>query len=63
MSANVETMFSTREKVWHGLGVIVQDAPSSKDALRIAGLDWRVESSKMFIEDTRGQMVEVRVQP
>jgi len=59
MSANVETMFSVREKVWHGLGIIVQDAPSSKDALRMAGLDWRVESSKMFIEDTRGSMMEV----
>ncbi len=59
MAANVETMFSLREKPWHGLGVIVQDAPSSKDALRVAGLDWRVESSKMFIEDLRGQMVEI----
>ena len=32
MAANVETMFSVREKPWHGLGVVVEDAPSSKDA-------------------------------
>ena len=42
MAANVETMFSVREKPWHGLGVVVEDAPSSKDALNLAGLDWRV---------------------
>ena len=43
MSANVETMFSTRVKPWHGLGVIVEESPTSKDALRLAGLDWSVE--------------------
>lgn len=43
MAANVETMFSTRVKPWHGLGVIVQESPTSKDALRLAGLDWSVE--------------------
>lgn len=28
MAANVETMFSVREKPWHGLGMIVMEAPS-----------------------------------
>lgn len=28
MSAAVETMFSVREKPWHGLGVIVEKAPT-----------------------------------
>lgn len=42
MSANVETMFSVREKPWHGLGTIVQEAPTSKEALTLAGLDWEV---------------------
>ena len=27
---------------WHGLGTVVTDAPSPYDALRLAGLDWRV---------------------
>jgi phage/plasmid-like protein (TIGR03299 family) len=27
---------------WHGLGTVVADAPSPYDALRLAGLDWRV---------------------
>lgn len=42
MAANVETMFYTREKPWHGLGTMVQEAPTSNDALILAGLDWQV---------------------
>ena len=38
MAANVETMFSTREKPWHGLGTIVAEAPDSRKALILAGL-------------------------
>lgn len=40
MSANVETMFYVREKPWHGLGKMVQEAPTSVEALKLAGLDW-----------------------
>ena len=43
MSANVETMFSVREKPWHGLGTIIQEAVCSEEALRLAGLDWEVK--------------------
>ena len=43
MSALVETMFSVRETPWHGLGEIISEAPTSADALHIAGLDWRVD--------------------
>ena len=42
MSANVETMFYAREAPWHGLGVRVEDALSSKEALEKSGLNWRV---------------------
>lgn len=48
MAANVETMFSVRETPWHGLGTIIQDAPDSKEAIRLAGLDWRVEQSDVI---------------
>lgn len=43
MAANVETMFSVRVKPWHGIGTIVEKCPNSKEALRLAGLDWNVE--------------------
>ena len=42
MSALVESMMYVREKPWHGLGTRVEEAPTSSDALRMAGLDWNV---------------------
>lgn len=42
MSHNVESMFSVREVPWHGLGIIVSDAPNSQEAIKLAGLDWKV---------------------
>lgn len=51
MTANVETMFYTREKPWHGLGTMVQEAPSSADALVLAGLDWSVIQKLIETED------------
>lgn len=51
MAAEVEKMFYTREKPWHGLGVHVDEAPASEDALRLAGLDWRVEQEPIFTSE------------
>ena len=50
MAANVESMFYVREKPWHGLGVKVQEAPSSADALIQAGLDWKVLQEPIYTE-------------
>lgn len=51
MAANVETMFYTREKPWHGLGTGVREAPCSADALRLAGLDWDVVQEPIYTDD------------
>lgn len=51
MAANVETMFYTRQKPWHGLGVRVDNAPTSEEALRLAGLDWKVEQKEIYTPD------------
>lgn len=71
MAANVETMFSVREKPWHGLGTVVAEAPASADALELAGLDWRVEQMPIYtphgkvegyranVRDTDGQVLGV----
>ena len=32
-----------RTPAWHGLGIVVKDAPTPIEALKIAGLDWNVE--------------------
>lgn len=50
MTANVETMFYTREKPWHGMGTMVQEAPTSAEALHLAGLDWTVEPKPVYTE-------------
>lgn len=50
MAANVETMFSVREKPWHGLGKIVMEAPTSAEALHLAGLDWNVVQKPIYTE-------------
>ena len=63
MAANVESMFYTREKPWHGLGTKVEEAPTSADALYLAGLDWKVVQEHIFTEtgDTiLGYRVNVR---
>ncbi len=42
MAHEVESMFSVRQVPWHGLGRIIQDAPDSIAAIKLAGLDWEV---------------------
>ncbi len=71
MAANVETMFSVREKPWHGLGTVVAEAPTSEDALHLAGLDWdvcqkdiytkegKIDGYKANVRDTDGQFLGV----
>ena len=51
MAAEVETMFSVRVKPWHGIGTIVEDCPNSEEALRLAGLDWKVEQKDVYTSD------------
>lgn len=63
MAANVETMFYTREKPWHGLGTRVEEAPTSKAALILAGLNWQVEQHEIrTVEgiDLKGYLANVR---
>ena len=51
MASNVETMFSVREKPWHGLGTVVSEAPDSQSALELAGLDWNVIQKNIITAD------------
>jgi len=42
MPSDIETMFYTRVTPWHGLGVCVEEALTSDEALEKSGLDWTV---------------------
>lgn len=55
MPAEVETMMYVREKPWHGLGRRVEEAPTAQDAIRLAGLDWQVESEPIY--DGNGDLI------
>ena len=46
------SFFSVKEKAWHGLGKIVQDYPTSAEAIQHAGLDYLVEKRRLFTYDT-----------
>lgn len=50
MSANVETMFSVRQVPWHGLGTTVNEAPTSAEALNLAGLNWTVDQTPVYTD-------------
>lgn len=47
-----DSMFSVRETPWHGLGKVVKDAPTTREAITMAGLDWKVETKTMAVEDS-----------
>ena len=57
MAHEVESMYyvsneeNGRFVPWHGLGTPVEEAPNSYEALRIAGLNWKVESKPVFVND------------
>lgn len=54
MSHEVETMAYTNEVPWHGLGEYVAEAPTAKQMLKLAKLDWRVERRPLFTPTTAG---------
>ena len=44
------SMFSLKERPWHGLGTIVQEAPNSEQAIKLANLDFEVAKGKGFVQ-------------
>ena len=56
MAANLESMFYVRETPWHGLGTKVMEAPASEEALKIAGLDWKVIQEPIYT--TEKELIE-----
>lgn len=51
MPACVENMFSVRVTPWHGQGLVIESAPTSEDAIRLAGLDWNVIQESVYTND------------
>lgn len=49
MAHMVEEMFSVRVTPWHGLGTVVEEAPDSEAAIKLAGLDWDVYQTPAYM--------------
>lgn len=60
------SFFSVKEKAWHGLGQIVQDYPTSAEAIKHAGLDYEVRKKPAFIKGegfsigNNGEIIEAK---
>lgn len=54
MAHLLEQMFSVEKTPWHGLGHIVQSAPTSTEAFKLAGLDWTVSKRDVYISNPDG---------
>lgn len=59
MAANVETMMYVGETPWHGQGVKIIEAPTSEDAIKYSGLDWRVVQKEVYVKDPSGKMIVI----
>lgn len=46
-----DTMFSVKERPWHGLGTVIEKAPSVKEGIKLAGLDWKVETRSIMTNE------------
>lgn len=47
-------MFTT-EKAWHGLGTVVDKAPTTSEAIALAGMDWTVKEQPLITCEEDGQ--------
>ncbi len=47
---NTDGVVLHRQAAWHGLGTIVEDAPTPREALTLAGLDWGIEQKPLLVE-------------
>lgn len=52
------SFFSVKQKAWHGLGQMVSDYPTSKEALIFAGLDFQVEKRRLFTYNNEDNFTE-----
>lgn len=55
-------MMSAKERPWHGIGTVVQDAPTSDEAIKIARLDWKVNQFPIMAngKEVTGYFANVR---
>jgi phage/plasmid-like protein (TIGR03299 family) len=58
---NEYSFFSVKERAWHGLGKIVDQYPTSSEAIKYAGLNYAVEKRPLFTYDTENHYGETDI--
>ncbi|MBV4357306.1 DUF932 domain-containing protein [Pinibacter aurantiacus] len=59
---NRHSFFSVQQKPWHGLGKIVENFPTSSEAIKFAGLDYTVEKRKLYTFDNENEQANEEVE-
>ena len=54
------SFFSVKQNAWHGLGAIVQDYPTSSEAIRLSGLDFTVAKGRHKQEFPSGRSTKAK---
>ena len=54
-------VFVTGEPAWHRLGVVIENATTSAEAIGLAGLDWRVEQWPVRAFDPDNHSIEAGI--
>ncbi len=54
-----DKMFSVSEKPWHKLGTVVETAPTVREAIELAGLNWKVELKPLETVAENGENIPV----
>ena len=57
------SFFSVQQKAWHGLGQIVEQYPTSEEAIKHAGLDYEVVKSPLFTKGSGSTMNNAGITP
>lgn len=56
----IETMMVAGKRItpWEGLGILVKEAPTSAEALKLAGLDWKVKMGDAILQTDTGDLIK-----
>lgn len=45
---NKASFFSVKQRAWHGLGLVLDNCPTSEEAIKLAGLDYEVGLAELY---------------